>query len=186
MNSLNPSPARPIRKPELRRRLTIIGIVFAVLGGLAILLPALATLAAELLIAWLLILWGGAGLWFAWEMRPEPEWRYGAGAFGIALLLGLVFLLFPRIGIETMTVLMMIVFLMEGVVSILLGLRLSGRLRNWGWMAVSGVCSLIVGLIILIGWPGTAAWTLGLLLGVNFMTTGISLVMLGKAAKDDT
>ncbi len=185
MNTLDPSPMRAIRKPEFRKRLTAIGIVFAVIGLLAILLPALATLAAELLIAWMLVLWGAVGLWFAWEMRPEREWRYAAGAFGITLLLGVVFLLFPRAGIETMTILMMIVFLMEGVVSILLGLRLSGQLRNWGWMAFSGVCSLIVGLIILLGWPGTAAWALGLLMGVNFLTTGISLVMLGKTAKEN-
>lgn len=186
MNTLDHSPGRAIRKPESRKRLTVIGIVFVVIGMLAILLPALATLASEILIAWTLLLWGAVGLWFAWEMRPASEWRYAAGAFGITLLLGLVFLLFPRVGIETMTVLMIVVFLMEGVVSILLGLRLSGQLRNWGWMAFSGLCSLIVGLVILIGWPGTATWTLGLLLGVNFLTTGLSLVMLGKMAKEYT
>ncbi|MCB1369240.1 MAG: DUF308 domain-containing protein [Rhodobacteraceae bacterium] len=185
MNTMDHSSTRAIRKSDFHKRLMTIGIVFAVIGFVAILLPALATLAAELLIAWMLVLWGAAGLWFAWEMRPEREWLYAVGAFGIALLLGLVFLMFPRVGIETMTILMMIVFLMEGVVSILLGLRLSGQMRNWGWLALSGVSSLAIGLIILIGWPGTAAWTLGLLLGINFLTTGISLVMLGKAAKDN-
>jgi uncharacterized membrane protein HdeD (DUF308 family) len=186
MKTLDPSSMPATRKPDVLKRLTIIGIVFVAIGVLAILLPAWATLAAELLIAWMLVLWGSVGLWFAWEMRSEREWRYAAGAFGITLFLGLVFLLLPRIGVETMTVLMMVVFLMEGVVSILLGLRLSGQLRNWGWMVFSGACSLIVGLIILIGWPGTAVWTLGLLLGVNFLTTGISLIMLGRVAKDNT
>ena len=147
--------------------------------------PPGATLAAELLIAWLLVLWGAAGLWFAWEMRPERDWRYAAGAFGITLLLGLVFLLFPRVGVETMTVAMMSVFLMEGVVAILHGLRVNGQLRNWGRMIFSGICSLIIGLVILIGWPGTAVWTLGLLLGVNFLTNGLSLVMPGRVAKDN-
>lgn len=185
MNTLDHSPERAIRQPEFRKRLTTVGIVFAVIGVFAILLPAVATLASELLIAWMLVLWGAVGLWFAWEMRPEREWRHAAGAFGLTLLLGLAFLLFPRIGVETMTVLMMVVFLMEGVVSILLGLRLSGQFRSWGWMIFSGACSLIVGLIILLGWPGTAAWTLGLLLGVNFLTTGVSLAMLGKTAKEN-
>ncbi|MCB1310816.1 MAG: DUF308 domain-containing protein [Sedimentitalea sp.] len=181
-----PDHARPgaIRKRGAFGRLTVIGVAFAVIGVLAMLLPALATLAAELLIAWMLVLWGAAGLGFAWEMRPEREWRHAAGTFGIALLLGILFLLFPRIGIETMTILVMLVFLLEGVVSILLGLRFSERVRNWGWLVFSGAASLIVGVIILIGWPGTAAWTLGLLLGVNFLTTGLSLVMLGRAAKD--
>lgn len=140
----------------IAKRFMGIGIVFVVIGAIAILVPAWATLAGELLIAWMLTLWGATGLWFAWEMRPLQEWRYAAAAFGVTFLLGLVFLLFPSVGIETLTVVMMVVFLMEGVVSILLGLRMSASLQNWGWMVFSGVCSLIVGVIILAGWPQTA------------------------------
>ena len=86
-------------------------------------------------------------------MRPAREWRYAAVAFGVTLMLGLAFLLFPGVGITTLTIVMMLVFLVEGVVSILLGLRMSGNLRHWGWMLFSGACSLIVGLIIMMGWP---------------------------------
>ncbi|MCB2111042.1 MAG: DUF308 domain-containing protein [Defluviimonas sp.] len=174
--SLGPAPAR---------RLMTLGGIFAAIGVLAILLPALATLAGEALIAWMLVLWGAAGLWFAWEMRPAPEWRYGAFSFGFMLLLGVIFVLFPKAGVETLTVLMMLAFLAEGVVSIMLGLRASGRMRNWGWLIFSGACSLIVGAIILIGWPTTAVWALGLLMGANFLSTGLSLIMLAKAMRDD-
>jgi uncharacterized membrane protein HdeD (DUF308 family) len=184
METPDHAPANAILTPVFSRRLTIIGYVFAAIGVLAILLPAWATLAGALVIAWMLTLWGVAGLWFVWEMRPAREWRYGAVVFAITLLLGLVFLLFPGVGIETLTIIMMMVFLMEGIVSILLGLRMSGHRRNWGWMIFSGLCSLIVGVIILIGWPETAVWTLGLLLGANFFSTGLSLIMLGKATKE--
>ena len=176
------SPAGAI-VPQNPGRLTIVGAVFAAIGLIAILLPNLATLAAELLVAWMFILWGGAVLWFAWEMRTAPEWRYGAVAFGLMLLAGLIFAVFPVAGIETLTILMMISFLMEGVVSILLGLRSSADMTNWGWLIFSGACSLIVGIVILIGWPGTATWTLGLLMGINFLSTGLSLVMLGRSIK---
>ena len=98
-------------------------------------------------------------------------------------MLGLAFLLFPGVGITTLTIVMMLVFLVEGVVSILLGLRMSGNLRHWGWMLFSGACSLIVGLIIMMGWPETAVWTLGLLLGINFLSTGLSLIMLARSAR---
>ncbi|QEA39514.1 hypothetical protein FGL86_10790 [Pistricoccus aurantiacus] len=183
MNTLDHSHRDASLKPDFSKRLLSIGIVFAVIGALAILLPAWATLAGELVIAWMLVLWGALGLWFARAMRPAREWRYAAAAFGVTLLLGLAFLLFPGVGIATLTIVMMLVFLMEGVVSILLGLRMSSNLRHWSWMIVSGVCSLIVGLFILIGWPETAVWTLGLLLGVNFLSTGLSLIMLARAAK---
>ncbi|WP_415184513.1 HdeD family acid-resistance protein [Phaeovulum sp.] len=184
MNAQDHSFAGTAHKPTFSKRLTHIGIVFAAIGLLAILLPGWATLAGEILIAWMLLLWGVVGLWFAWEMRPAKEWFYGAILFGLTLLLGLVFLLFPGVGIATLTIVMIIVFLMEGIVSILLGLRISGHLRSWGWMVFSGICSLIVGAIILFGWPETAVWTLGLLLGVNFLSSGLSLIMLGKNVKE--
>lgn len=183
MNTVDHSHKNALFAPDHSNRLMIVGIVFAAIGLLAIFLPVWATLAGELLIAWMLTLWGAAGLWFAWEMRPAREWRYAAVVFGITFLLGLVFLLFPGVGIETLTIVMMVVFLVEGIVSILLGLRMSGRLRNWGWMIFSGLCALILGVIILIGWPQTAIWTLGLLFGVNFLSTGLSLIMLAKGAK---
>lgn len=183
MNTLDRPHSGAIDKPDFPKRLTAIGIVFALVGVLAILLPAWATLASELLIAWMLTLWGAVGIWFAWEMRPAREWRFAAAAFGLTCVLGLAFLLFPGVGIAALTMVTMVVFLMEGIVSILLGLRMSARLGNWGWLIFSGACSLIVGLIILFGWPETATWTLGLLLGVNFLSTGLSLVMLAKSAK---
>ena len=183
----HPSRGAVLKPPFLRhgiaQRFMGIGIVFIVIGAIAILVPAWATLAGELLIAWMLSLWGAVGLWFAWEMRAAQEGRYAAVAFGVTFLLGLLFLLYPSVGVEALTVVMMVVFLMEGIVSILLGLRMSAGLHNWGWMIFSGLCSLILGAIILAGWPQTAVWTLGLLLGLNFLSTGISLLMLARAVK---
>lgn len=182
MNALDHSSPHATPKVDPSKRLALVGIAFAVIGAIAIILPAWATLAGELLIAWMLALWGAVGMLFAWEMRPAKEWRYAGIAFAITFLLGLVFLLFPGVGAETLTIVMIGVFLTEGIISILLGLRISAHTRNWGWMILSGACSLIVGFIILIGWPETAVWTLGLLLGINFLSTGIALIMLGKSA----
>lgn len=170
-------------RPAASGRLMAVGIVFAALGALAILLPARATLAVERLAVWMLALWGAAGLWFSWEMRPAREWRFGAVLFAAALLLGLIFALFPGAGIAALTIVLMIVFLLEGIVSILLGLRMSGQRRSWGWMVFSGICSLLVGLVILMGWPETAVWTLGLLLGLNFLSTGLALIMLAATTR---
>ena len=50
-------------------------------------------------------------------------------------------------------------------------------------MLVGGVVNLILALIILSGWPGTAAWTLGLLFGINLFMWGLSLVMTAVACR---
>ncbi|MEE4015554.1 DUF308 domain-containing protein [Roseibium sp. FZY0029] len=186
MNTKTAAPLNCTVAQQATRRLTIIGVVFVVVGLLVMLLPSIATLAAERLVASMLILWGGAGLWCMVEMRSAPEWRYGAGAFAFMLIVGLIFVIFPVAGIGTLSILMIIAFLIEGIVFILLGLRSSSYLANWRWLVSSGACSLIVGLIVVLGWPNSAPSMLGLLLGANFLSNGLSLVMLSRSGRATT
>lgn len=176
------SPLQPSMERASPKKLRTAGIILSVLGALAILLPSVATLGAEVLVAWLLTLWGAVGLWCSWSIRPAPEWRFGVAAFGLLFAAGVALVLFPLAGIAALTVLMMLSFLMEGILSILFALRSSAHVPNWGWLVFSGVCSFAAGFVILFGWPWTASWTLGLMLGLNFLSTGVSLVMLANAA----
>src|SRR5271166_3412615 len=56
--------------------------------------------------------------------------------------------------------------------------------RSWGWLLASGLADLALAAIIIAGWPGTAAWTLGLLVGVNLLTTGWAVVMVALGARE--
>ncbi|MFZ1469290.1 MAG: DUF308 domain-containing protein [Paracoccaceae bacterium] len=132
MNRLDHSPTRAARKPDPSVRLARIGIAFAAIGALAVILPAWGSLAAESMIASILALWGVAGMLFACEMRHTKERSYAGVAYGTTFVLGLVFLLLPGVGVDTLTTAMIAVFLMEGVASILLGLRLSGQTHQLG------------------------------------------------------
>ena len=151
--------------------------------ALAILMPHIATFGAEILVAWMLTTWGALGLWFSWAIRPTPEWRFGFAAFGLLFLVGVALVVYPVAGIATLTVLMMLSFLMEGILSILFGLRSSAHVSNWGWLVFSGLCSFAAGVVILFGWPWTASWTLGLMMGLNLLSTGLALVMLSTPSK---
>ena len=175
--------ARPGAARAGVRYLRRVGIALVVIGLIATLLPHIATVGAELMVASMMTLWGAVGLWFSWAIRPAPEWRLGFGAFGVLFLIGVAFLLFPFAGVAALTVLMMLSFLMEGILSILFGLRSSAHVSNWGWLVFSGLCSFAAGIVILFGWPWTASWTLGLMMGLNFLSTGLSLVMLARPAR---
>jgi uncharacterized membrane protein HdeD (DUF308 family) len=172
------SPASGPRRPM--GKLTAIGLLFVILGLLATSLPAWATVAVEQLVAVLFLVWGAAGLGFALSLRPNPEWRMTTALFALVLALGMIFLLFPRDGGETMTMLLIAAFLIQGAASISIGISLRSTVRTWGLLVLSGLASLVLGLLILTGWPGTAAWTLGMLTGLNFMTNGIALILLGR------
>ena len=154
-----------------------------VLGALAIALPHVATLAAEMLTAWILMVWGGIGLWISWHIRAMPEGRLAVAAFGLILGSGILLSLFPVVGIAALTVLMMLSFLIEGLFSIGVALRSSSGVSTWGWLVFSGLCSLAGGLAILFLWPRTESWTLGLLVGLNVMSTGLALVMLSGPSR---
>lgn len=177
---------RPVPDRESFRHLRLVGVILAVIGALAILLPTIATFEAELLVALMLSIWGATGLWLSWAIRPHPEWRYGFAGFGLLFVLGIALVLFPMAGIAALTVLMMLSFLMEGVLSILVGLRSSAHVPNWGWLVFSGLCSFAAGVVILFGWPWTASWTLGLMIGLNLLSTGLALLMLSRSARPET
>lgn len=160
-------------------------MVFVVLGILAVALPGWATIALEQLLAALLVVWGIGGIGFALSLRPRPAWSMTAAVFAMVLILGVIFLLFPTVGVRTVTIVIVTVFLLEGVLSISFGLSLRGLVSGWVGMVLSGAMALIIGLIVLSGWPGTAGWILGLLVGVNFLSTGLALLVISAAVGRD-
>lgn len=158
------------------------GIAFLALGLGAVLLPNVATVAVEVLVAWILLLIGGLGLAAAKAFGGAASWRL-AIVPAVALVLGLVFLASPGTGATALTILLFVGFVIEGVVSVLFGLAVRRRHARGNWMVVSGAVSLAIALLIVTGWPGTASWVIGLLVGVNFITTGAALVGLAGAVR---
>src|SRR5262249_34951617 len=100
---------------------------------------------------------------------------------------GLVLLLQPAGGAVSLTLLLIAFFVVEGAFSILYALEhrkeLSGR---WEWMLVSGVVDLVLGGIIFAGLPGSAAWALGLLVGINMIFGGVALIAMALHARSAT
>jgi len=160
------------------------GIVLLILGALAIVVPPLATLGVTIFLGWILLISGAVGLAMTFMARGAPGfwWSLVSGILGVVA--GLVLLLFPVSGAVSLTLVLIAFFIVEGVASIMYAIehkrQLSGR---WGWMLASGVVDLILAAIILAGLPGTALWALGVLVGINMVFGGTSLIGLGLAAR---
>ena len=84
----------------------------------------------------------------------------------------------------TLTYILTAFFVMEGIATIMFALdhrqSLSGR---WGFVLASGLIDLFLAAIILMGLPGTAAWALGIIVGVNLMFGGASLIAMAMAVR---
>lgn len=160
------------------------GVVLFVLGLLAVLVPALATIGFTLFLGWLFLLSGVMGLVATFYARQAPGfwWSLVSAVLGIAV--GLILLVSPAGGAISLTLLLIVFFVMEGVATIMYALdhrrELSGR---WGLLLVSGAVDLVLAAMILAGLPGTAAWALGLLVGVNMIFGGAALVAMGLYAR---
>jgi uncharacterized membrane protein HdeD (DUF308 family) len=160
------------------------GIVLLVLGTLAVLVPPIATLAVTILFGWLFLISGGVGLVMTFWMRNAPGfwWSLVSAVLGIAV--GILLLARPLGGALSLTILLVAFFIIEGVASIMFALdhkrELSGQ---WGWMLVSGIIDLALAMMIFAGLPSTAAWALGLLVGVNMIFGGAAMIAMALHAR---
>jgi uncharacterized membrane protein HdeD (DUF308 family) len=160
------------------------GIVLVILGVVAIVVPPIATLAVAILIGWLFIISGIAGLATTYLARQAPGFWWSLLSAVLAIAAGLVLLIWPAGGAVSLTLLLIVFFTIEGVLTIMFALdhkrELSGR---WGWMLASGVVDLLLALMILAGLPSTAAWALGLLVGINMVFGGAALIAMALHAR---
>jgi uncharacterized membrane protein HdeD (DUF308 family) len=155
------------------------GILFTILGFLAVALPGISTLSTELFIGWLLIFGGVVQLYRTFKNR------HASGFIGSLLtgflysLFGILLVIFPIAGILSLTILLTFFFITEGIAKIFLGFQLR-HFQYWGWFIVNGILALVMAFIIWNGWPGSAFWVLGLLVGINMIFFGISLIFLSR------
>ena len=166
------------------RYMLIEGVILAVLGAAAIILPPIATLAVAIILGWLFLFSGIVGLVMTFLMRQAPGfwWSLFSAVLGIAA--GIALLGWPTGGALSLTLLLIVFFIMEGVATIMFALdhrsELPGR---WGFMLASGIVDLALAAIIYAGLPGTAAWALGLLVGINMLFGGFALITLALHAR---
>jgi uncharacterized membrane protein HdeD (DUF308 family) len=160
------------------------GIVLVVLGVLAIIIPPIATIAVTIFLGWLFLISGVVGLVTTFWARHAPGFWWSLLSAVLAIAAGIVLLGWPLPGAVSLTLLLIAFFIIEGVLSILYAFEhkkeLSGR---WGWMLISGIIDLILAAIIWGGLPGTAAWALGLLVGINMLFGGSAMIAMALHAR---
>lgn len=153
------------------------GVIFAILGILAIALPGLFTLTVELFIGWLFVIGGIVLGYRTITAKGAPGFWFSLFSAIIYIIIGLLLVFNPLAGVLTLTALLIILFLIQGFAQIALGLEMKAH-SAWGWYVFSGIISLLLAVIIWSGWPGTAVWAIGLLVGINLLFAGITQIAI--------
>lgn len=185
LNSTNPiSEAMEAEARKYWKSLLFEGILLTVCGLAAILLPVVASLAITVLLGWLLILSGGFALALTFWSRQSPGFWWSLLSAVVALIAGVVLLLRPIEGTLTLTIIVGAYFLAEGVVTVMYAIQNREKLtERWGWLLAAGIADLLVAAIIISGFPGTALWVIGLLVGINLLFGGASMIGIALAAR---
>jgi uncharacterized membrane protein HdeD (DUF308 family) len=160
------------------------GIVMVILGLVAAASPFIATLVVETFAGWLFLTGGFIGLAALFTTRNAPGFVWTVIGAVLAILIGTFLVWRPFAGLTTLTVALAIFFAAHGAVQILTSLEHRQLFtRSWPWTAISGIADLILAGIIIAGWPGSVAWALGLLIGINLFMWGLALVMTAIACR---
>jgi len=159
------------------------GIVMMALGFLAVVEPNVATLAVSIFVGWLFFIGGIFRTLWVWRSRAMPGFAWSLLTALLAIVFGLILIFRPLAGALTLTMILVAFFILEGITAIVLAVQHRAHLRSWGWVLFSGIVDLLLALLIWAGWPSSADWAIGLLVGINMLFFGLSLVMTSLTAR---
>jgi uncharacterized membrane protein HdeD (DUF308 family) len=161
------------------------GVLLIVFGMVAVGSPLLAAVAVNALVAWLIVLAGVVHLMLAFRVHQ-------AGSVIWKLLVGIAYLCFggyllthPVLGVASLTLLLASLFLIEGILNIVLYVKMR-PIHGSSWMLVDGIVTLLLGLMIYLQWPSSSAWAIGTLVGVGMIFSGVARVMMSLAVRKAT
>lgn len=182
--NLPPFAAHIMTLRELHRHwgwLLALGVVLFILGIVALGATVMATLASVLLFGWLLFFGGILQAAHAlWSARWSGFFLHLLGGV-FDVVVGLIMIANPFVGALSLTLLLAAFFTVVGLFRIVGAVTL--RFRNWGWLLLSGIVSVILGILIWAQWPASSLWVIGTFVGIDLLFNGWWLIMLGMEAR---
>jgi uncharacterized membrane protein HdeD (DUF308 family) len=160
------------------------GVIMMILGGLAIIWPQVSTVAVDLYVGWLFLLSGVMGLVTMFIAPSVSAFLWSLLTAALSLFVGVLLIWHPVEGAVSLTLVLIAFFIAEGIFQIAGAISLRESFPDtWAWMLMSGIADLILAAIIISGWPGSAGWALGLIVGVNLITSGLAITMVAVTGR---
>ena len=160
------------------------GILLAVLGVAALILPPLASLAITIFLGWMFLISGIGGLIVTYWARSSPGFWWSLISAALAVLAGMLLLARPMQAVLTLTIVLGAYFLAEGVATIMYALEHRRELSSrWSWLLISGLVDIAISFMVIAGLPSSAEWAIGVLVGINLLFGGATLIGMALAAR---
>ncbi len=158
-----------------------LGILMIIAGMIAIFAPLEAGLVVVIVVGWMAIFNGGAQLFYAFSHEARHRWLEGLLGM-IYIVAGIYLLMHPVGGLLALTLLIACLLLVYGIFALVLAFRMRPA-AGWGWVLFDAIVTILLGLLIYIHWPGTSDFAIGTLIGISFIVSGVSRLMLSLAVR---
>ncbi len=159
------------------------GIFILIVGMLLVILPQVSTLALSLMISVALILAGIYKLISSVIRRDEIEKSWLSAIIAILMIgTGAYLTVRPLFNLFLITLGVGIYFVLEGINSMIIAFESKGVLKHWWVGILAGLAQFALAFLILFGLPGSALYTIGLLLGISMILSGIALISVYTGA----
>jgi uncharacterized membrane protein HdeD (DUF308 family) len=176
--------------PEVReglakgwKPLMAVGVIAILVGCVAIVVPAAASVGTAIFIGWILLFAGAflvAGAFMAHSIGSLVLRLIWAA---LTVIVGLYLIVEPHNGTLTLTLVLGIYFLFMGLTRVTAAFLARGQ-QGAGLVGLSGICGLLIGILVLAKFPSSADWAIGLLVGIDLTFAGWTLVSVALVGKD--
>lgn len=163
-----------------------LGVVFMLAGVVALGSVVAATASAVMIVGIMMIMGGAAEIVAAFSVK---SW----GKFLFWLLLGVLYvgagviaILNPFAAATILTLFLGAALVVGGVIRIFLAFQMKDGGKPWGWVVLSGILTLLLGIMLIAKWPYSSAYALGIFLGIDLLFIGSSWITMGLALKKRT
>jgi uncharacterized membrane protein HdeD (DUF308 family) len=169
---------------DIWRVFLVEGIICLLLGAGALLIPAVASIAVALLLGWLFVIGGAVGLVTTIMGRNAPGFGWSLVSSLVTIAAGVFLIGWPLSGVISLTLVLAAYLAADGIISIFFAIAHRRQLtRRWGWLFLNGVLDVGLAAVIFVVLPGSAYWMLGMLIGIDFLFAGASLIAIAMAAR---
>ena len=150
------------------------GALMVLAGILALVYPLASSVAVVLFLGWILIISGVFQAISLIDAQHVPHFWLQLVSVVLSVIVGVLFLRNPGGGLLTLTLLLIVYFMVEGFSKVIFSLTIR-PFPNWGWVLVSGIIGIVLAFYLLASLPVAAVWLLGVLLGIQLICEGAAL-----------
>ena len=154
------------------------GIVLTIIGLIGIILPPVISISVSLFTGFLLIFGGIVNGYQAFSSYRKSMLVW-LKPF-LLVVTGILILIYPVAGVAAIGIMLAVYFLMDAFAGFSMMFELN-ELKGTLWLAINSIISLILGIVLIAGWPTSSVILVGLFVGISLFVDGITLLVLGLA-----